>query len=280
MAKGRQGRARFVTAERATIRRLREADITAIDTPGKLVRLFQKLGYDTRITGKSHYMVYGSNGRVMTVPQTWGDRRSRDNTLADARRAGLLPGKTEEWELAEVKQERTDEIPKLVTEGGRPTLSYVKEETPEVSTTVQYATQQDLLELVKIVERLDARVAKLDDSVEKGFGIYKEKIAAIEKELTTRPALTRPALTRPARKRDILAEVRQEILDFLTPFGTTPRFPLSFITANLGRPDTPSSSYTGQLKKLVESGEVLQHKDRNDKSGARTMYSLAPKDEA
>jgi hypothetical protein len=127
---------------------------------------------------------------------------------------------------------------------------------------------------------LDARVAKLDDSVEKGFGIYKEKIAAIEKELTTRPALTRPALTRPARKRDILAEVRQEILDFLTPFGTTPRFPLSFITANLGRPDTPSSSYTGQLKKLVESGEVLQHKDRNDKSGARTMYSLAPKDEA
>lgn len=295
MVKAKQGRARFVTADRATIRTLRDEDIAAIDTPGKLVRLFQKLGYETRITGKSHHMIYGPGGKTMTVPQTWSGPRGRDNCLADARRVGLLPGKNEEWTPVDgsLQIELGVDIPKTYTQGGRTTLTYVKEEDQMTqrqpdsyalqSELANRASKSELLALVDIVSELSARVDGLKTVVDENFeshvgalNTFAGRITALEDQLSG-GKVVRP---RQKLRRDRLAEIRDEIVAFLSQFPGEPKFPLGFITANLSSDDLPPTSYANQLKKLVEEGKVVQHKVEGDRSGAKTMYSLAVKVES
>jgi len=178
----------------------------------------------------------------------------------------------------------SDDIPKLVTDGGRPTLNYVKEEE-EVTTDLTYASKEDLKALTELVTDVASKTGENTFSVKEIWTALEKVVQrlSVAEELLASATVKVKAAKGPLR-RDFLAELRQEILDFLKPFGPSVKFPLAFITSNLYNPEDSrpvvSSSYMNQLKKLVADGLVVQHKDANDKSGAKTLYSLAPSEGA
>lgn len=296
MAKARRGRARFVTNDRATVRTYREGDVDKIDTPRKLVSYFERqLGYEVRITGNSHFMVYGPRGATMTIPQKWGDPRGRENTLADARRAGFLPSKGELiFGDGEPGYQQGPDLPKLVADGGRPTLTYVKEEEEMTVPTDQfakrndltaYAKKEDLSALTELVTGVASKAGETNTSVRELWTSLEQvvtRLVDVEAKLASGSVKVRAA--KAPLRRDYLAEVRQEVLNFLKPFGPDVKFPLAFVVSNLYDPENDrslvASSYMNQLKKLVADGLVVQHKFEGDRSGAKTMYSLAPAESA
>lgn len=255
-------------------------NIDSIDRPERLIKLFKRMGYEVRRTGKTHYMVYGPKGATLTVPQTWGDPRARANTLADARRAGLLPTKGEEliplgvftineWSI------HNHDIPKTILRGKRPELNYVKEQEDDMAfgNPDTYALKSELAQLVDIVAGMDARLKALDNSVEKGFGVVKDRFLAIDEKLagvkvkTVKPHAP-TVYDRTRETRELLMETFRKL-----PAGV-PLNPKG-ITIVMGRdPENfkEVDHIRRQLNSLSESGQLVRR--GSEGTGSAPLYFL------
>lgn len=252
----------------------------AIDSPQKLVRLYEKLGYDVRVTANGHYLTKAPNGGSTTTPPNWPDFRTKQNCLADARREGLLPPKGQSFlGDVDIKQIVLDDIPKLVAKGKRPTLTYTKE--PEVATptdTVKvYITKE---EYAALLEGVNSKIENFEKRISKAVGDwgaahvgYTRALHDVEARLKLLEAEER---TPSAPKRvDRLAEIREEVVELLGELKPGRKVPLSYIAANVEtREGDAARALSNQLKNLVKDGRIVQYRDAKGQGGVSALYSL------
>lgn len=254
-------------------------NIDAIDRPERLIKLFKRMGYEVRRTGNTHYMVYGPNGATLTVPQTWGDPRARANTLADARRAGLLPLKGEIQARGEayIGPLLCDDIPKTILRGRRPELNYVKEQEDDMAfgNADSYALKSELTQLVDIVAGMDARLKALTDTVDRRLATIFDDLAGIKDRLTVLEVGRKVTKAHVPSAYDRTRETRELLLETFRKLPAGVPLNPKGITIVMGRDPEDMKEVDHirrQLNSLAESGALTRR--GSEGTGSAPLYFL------
>lgn len=269
MIRGKKGRARFTTADRATVRpehywsrgedELMEGLLRKVQTPAALVRACEEAGATTRQTGSGGTLVRGPNGSA-TISTHWRGR-SRANAIADVRRLGLnfdavLAPPPRSAGVTATSQESVDDV---TTEPDEPELEEeVAMGNPArpspltaIPTRKPSATQEDLEAAIDLIGTLTGRIEALVTRVDK----VEKRVAGLAQGSTYDPG-------QEIRER-VISWFKQLPPGFLAASGT--------IVSNL-EPDADKptkEAYRRQLANLVKAGQLQSRGE-----SASTQYSL------
>lgn len=265
MIHGKEGRARFTTATRATVRpdhqwnrgedELMEGTLRKVKTPDDLVRACEDAGASTRPVSSGGVLVKGPAG-VTTIPPQWSGRgRGRANAIAAVRRLGLnldadlAPPPTLMQVVAVEPEAIYEEQEVEETEMANPARPNPLTALPARKPS---ATQEDLEATIELIETLSGRISALA-----------ARMGKVEKQLAA--GIGEPSKYDQAKYvRDrIITWFKQLPPGFLAASGT--------IISNL-EPDADNAikgTYKGQLAVLVKEGQLRAHGER-----AATQYSM------